>query len=101
MNEARLPGTENLGHLSRLDVLVSVLWVIRPEQLGELLTRVLDEITDRPQACEQHQVPGIKLLPQLVCGHIEVDENSHRVPPSSEVVVSRRPRWPVAAMPTA
>jgi len=80
MNEARLPGAKNLGHLSRLDVLVDMLRVMRPEQLGELLTGVLDEITDRPQPGEQHQVPGIKLLPQLVCGHIQVDENSHHTP---------------------
>jgi hypothetical protein len=66
VNEARLPRAQDPGHLGRVDVLVSVFGIVRPEQLGELLAGVVDEVGERPQAGQDHQVAGVELLPHLV-----------------------------------
>ena len=42
-----------------LDVLVHVLRVVRPEQLGELIANVVDELAERAQAGQHDQVPGV------------------------------------------
>ena len=68
---------QDLRHLGRVDVLVHVLRVVRLEQLGELLAGVVDEVAERLQAGQDDQVPGVQLLPQLVVGHVRVDDDVH------------------------
>ena len=74
VDEARLPGTQDLGHFRRVDVLVNVFWVIRLEQLGELFASVLDEVVERLQASQYDQVPGEDLLAQIVTRNGRVNE---------------------------
>ena len=54
---------EELCHFRGVDVLMHVFGVVRPEQLGELVTGVFDEIAESPQACQDDQVPGVEPLP--------------------------------------
>jgi hypothetical protein len=54
---------------------VHELRVVRLEQLGELLARVVDEIGERLQAGEDDQVPGLELPPQLIARHGRVDDD--------------------------
>ena len=44
VNEAGLPGAKHLGHFCRVEVLVRMLRVMRPEELGQLVARVLHEV---------------------------------------------------------
>jgi hypothetical protein len=73
----RLPCAKDVRHLHRVDVLVHELQVVRLEQLGELLARVVDEIGERLQAGEDDQVPGLELRPQLIARHGRVDDDVH------------------------
>jgi polysaccharide pyruvyl transferase WcaK-like protein len=81
VDEAGLPRAQDLRHLGRLDVVVHELRVMRPEQLGEFVTRVVDEIGERLQASQDDQVPGVELLPQLATGHIRVNDDAHLLIP--------------------
>jgi hypothetical protein len=79
VDELRLPRTQDLRHLRRIDVLVSIFRVVRLEQLGEFLAGVLHEVPERLQAGQDHQVPGIEMLPQLIARHIRVDDDIHLI----------------------
>jgi len=45
---------------------------MRPEQLGELVAGVLDELAERLQPGQDDQVSGKELLPQVVGGPLPV-----------------------------
>ena len=75
MDEPRLPRREQLGHLARLDVLVDVLGIVRREEPGELVARVVDEVGDRLQPGQDDQVAFVEFLPELVAGQGGVDED--------------------------
>ena len=78
MDEAWFPYAQHLGHLGWLEVLVSTLRVMRPEELSQLLPRVIYKIADRPQAGKHYQVTAVKGLPKLiVVGQIRVDVDGH------------------------
>ena len=74
MDEARLPGAQNLGHPRRVDVLMHVLRVIWLKQLGELLAGVVHEVVECLQARQYDQVFGEELLPQVVPGDGRVND---------------------------
>src|SRR5208282_3935635 len=75
--EVRLPLTQDLRHFRRVDMLVDVFRVVRLEQLGELVAGVLDEVVERPHACQYYEVTGIELPPQLVTGDGRVNDYVH------------------------
>ena len=76
VDEAGLPGAEDLRHLGRLDVLVHVFRVVRREQLVSSLAGVLDELGQRLQPGQDDQVARVQLLPELVGGDMgRVDQD--------------------------
>ena len=75
MDEPRLPRSEQLGHLGRLDVLVY--GIVRREEIRELITRLVDEVGYRLQPGQGDQVAVVELLPEIVGRQGGIDEDSH------------------------
>jgi hypothetical protein len=46
-------------------MLVSMFRIVRTEELGQLPTRMFDELTDRPQSRKNDQVSAVYFLPQF------------------------------------
>src|SRR5690242_15973518 len=58
-------------------MLVRVFRVVRPEQVGELRTGVLDKVADGLQAGEDNKIPRVKHFPEAPRGAVRVDEDGH------------------------
>src|SRR5438876_1010883 len=77
MDEGGFPGPQHPGHLGRLEMLVRMFRVVRPEQVSELRTGVLDKVTDGLLAGEDNQIPRVKHFPEAPRGATRVDEDGH------------------------
>ena len=68
VDESGFPYTQRLRHFLRAEVLVGVFGIVRPEQLGELLAGMLDEIADGTKARQDDEISVVNGLPQLFRG---------------------------------
>ena len=85
VNETGLPGAQDFSHFFWAEMFMGVFRIVRPEQVGELLARVLGKITDGLQTRQDNQIPIVNFLPQFRCGCVQIDVHGHTDPPLSRV----------------
>jgi hypothetical protein len=81
MNPPGLPFPEKRGHLGGANVLVRVLWVVRGEELGQLVPHVIDELGESAQPGEDDQVTGVDPLPEVGRRHVWIGEKGWHIIP--------------------
>ena len=68
-------------------MLVSLLRIIRLEEVGELLPRVLNKVTYGPQACQDDEISIVDSLPQFLRRRVQIDVHGHTGSPFFKVAL--------------